>query len=379
MLLYVVKRQPQRIREITWDEILSGIELVESQWYPNNKPSGTITRLMRDRDCPPFDCVNTLKLFQQFCEKHENLFRQNRKSLYYQFNIPKSSGGQRQISAPVPELKAALNDLKYLLEEKCGVLYHTSAFAYVKGRCTKDLDLKHALNKSNWFLKLDFKDFFPSINFDFLMEIIYDIYPFGLMKPVSPNQTDYIRKALSLAMLEDGLPQGSPLSPLLSNLVMIPFDHMVFNKCCIYHLIYTRYADDITISSEKKFDYHMGLRIIQWAIDVLHAPLKINKDKTKFVNNSGKNWMLGLMVNKDHKVTIGHKRKKCMKAALCNFLLDTLHGQRWSVEEAMELRGKYSYYHMIESGYFDYVVRKLNTKYQANVLELLSKTIAGTI
>ena len=378
-MLYLVKRQSPRIKEITWDEIISGKEFAKFQWYPNNKPTGTITRWVDVRQCPPFDVVYTLKLFQQFCEKHENLFKQNRKSLYYQFNIPKSSGGQRQISAPVPELKAALNELKYLLEEKCGVLYHTSAFAYVKGRCIKDLDLKHALNKSNWFLKLDFKDFFPSINFDFLMKIIYKLYPFGFMEPVRSDQIDYVRKALSLAMLDDGLPQGSPLSPLLSNLVMIPFDYVIFNNCCDHHMVYTRYADDITISAEKKFDYRTVIRQVQEIIDEMEWPLKINKDKTRFVNSSGKNWMLGLMVNKDHRVTVGHKRKKQMKAALCNFLLDTLHGQRWSTEEAMELRGKYSYYHMVEGGYFDYVVKKLNTKYQANVLELLSKTLAGTI
>ena len=62
--------------------------------------------------------------------------------------------------------------------------------------------------------------------------------------------------------------------------------------------IYTRYADDIIISARNKFDY----RIILKALNKLFkdTPLSINKEKTRFGSNAGRNWNLGVMCNKDN-------------------------------------------------------------------------------
>ena len=371
-MFYVVKRQNPKIKELTWDLILSGKEIHPYDWF-SKQPTGTVTRVTDEYSLPLGKLYKIDRALENFCIKYKSLYEQDRHKLYYKFYIPKSSGGKREINAPTPELKAALNELKYILENVCDALYHTSAFAYVKGRSIKDLDMKHALNESNWFLKTDFKDFFPSISFQFLMQMLGQIYPF-----VYVNQ-QALKEAIELAMLDGGLPQGSPLSPMLSNLVMIPFDFKMFQWCCARHMVYTRYADDITISAEYMFNQNTVLKTMLKFIVDINAPLRLNSEKTRFVSNRGKNWLMGLMLNPDHKVTIGHKRKQRMKAALCNFLLDTLHGKIWSVDAAMSLQGKYAYYHMIEGSYFDYVVSRLNNKFNADVLDLLSKTISRSL
>ena len=53
----------------------------------------------------------------------------------------------------------ALRTLKAILETDFGALHHTSAFAYVKGRCTLDAARKHQQNESRWFLHTDFSNF----------------------------------------------------------------------------------------------------------------------------------------------------------------------------------------------------------------------------
>ena len=103
--------------------------------------------------------IETLTIYNQ---SKEALFSQDRASLYHTFHIPKSSGGLRRIDAPTPELMNALRELRTLFEMYMFALYHTTAFAYVRGRSTIDALKRHQRNESKWFLKLDFSDFFGS-------------------------------------------------------------------------------------------------------------------------------------------------------------------------------------------------------------------------
>ena len=95
-----------------------------------------------------------------------DLRNRERRSLYNTFYIPKKSGGLRRIDAPKPELMDALRRLKTIFEEDFHVLYHTSAFAYIKKRCAVDAVKRHQKNNSKWFRKLDLHDFFGSTNME---------------------------------------------------------------------------------------------------------------------------------------------------------------------------------------------------------------------
>ena len=185
-------------------------------------------------------------MLRDFNNTHAPLFEVERKSLYNSFKIPKQSGGLRPIDAPTKPLMEALRQLKAILEIQFRALYHTSAFAYVRGRCTVDSLKRHQQRESRWFVKLDFTNFFGSTTLDFVMSQLSMIFPFSeVMK--SDEGKAQLTRAMSLCFLNGGLPQGTPISPLLTNLIMIPIDHQISNTLRDYNkqqFVYTRYADD---------------------------------------------------------------------------------------------------------------------------------------
>jgi hypothetical protein len=275
----------------------------------------------------------------------------------------------------------ALNELRAILEEKCNVLYHTSAFAYIKGRCTVDAVKKHQQNNSNWFLKVDFHDFFGSTTKEFTMKTLRNIVPFNLLLEF-PRTGAEIEKALDLCFLDGGLPQGTPISPMLTNLLMIPIDFALANGFRNFHdkgqyFVYTRYADDMLISSLRDFDPKEVQEYIRTVIESVGAPYTFKEEKTRYGSRAGSNWNLGLMLNKDNEITVGHRAKKHFRAMMTNYILDSKNGVKWSVDDLHSMQGILSYYKMIERDYFEGLLNSMNEKHGVDVEKMIKRDLAG--
>lgn len=309
----------------------------------------------------------------RFNEQTGALRAQERSTLYETFHIPKKSGGLRRIDAPKPELMNALRNLKTIFEEDFHALYHTSAFAYVKNRCTVDAVKRHQKNNSKWFGKLDLHDFFGSTTLDYVIKMFSMVFPFSEIVKF-PNGEAELRKALDLAFLNGGLPQGTPLSPLITNVMMIPVDYKLANAFRDFdkqRFIYTRYADDFIISSKVDFDVH---RVEKLVVDTLHefgAPFTINESKTRYGSSAGRNWNLGVMLNKDNEITVGHKKKRQFQSMLYNYITDKRKGISWPREDVQTMQGLHSYYRMVESETIDAIVKHTNEKMETDVLRLI--------
>lgn len=263
---------------------------------------------------------------------------------YYEFKIPKRTGGYRTISAPNAELKAAQAfALKVLMTTSAAA--HNAAFAYIKERSCKDALEVHQTNKSNWFLKIDLKNFFPSCTEKFVDDQLRKIYPYCNMEPGA------LDSIFDLCFLNHALPQGAPTSPFLSNLVMIPIDYGLNAKLYNYkgkHFVYTRYADDILISCKKTFDKDEIEGVVHDALK--GTPLLINKEKTRYGSKAGSNWNLGLVLNKDNKITVGNQRKRYLSNSLHNLKRSEKQGTPWELEDLYHLQGELSYINSIEPG-----------------------------
>lgn len=353
--------------QLTLDDILSSA--YASAAFSDKKTTATITRWYEK--IPPklnekfnYDAMG--QAIVEFNKKHDKLFSEPREKLYRHFTIPKRSGGLRPIDEPLPDLMNALRELGFIFENVFCALYHTSAYAYVPGRCVMDVARRHVHNESRWYLKTDFTNFFGEITVDFTMDMFAKIFPFNVIVE-HPVYGDELRKAVSLAFLNGGLPQGTPLSPMLTNIVMIPFDHLISNRLRSERFVYTRYADDIQISHRNEFNHQDVVRQIEQVAQELNAPLKIKPSKTRYGSNAGENWVLGLMLNRENNITVGWKRKEMFRAMVSNYAMDKRNNHPWETHDIAVLDGNISYMQSVEPEYTDGLIQRYNHKHKMNI------------
>ena len=373
-MVYITVMQSPIYHQMTLEEFL--FQNFQAQTILNTNVSNTRTyayETVSEHFTSRIDTDALIRKLVRFNDQTEALRAQERSTLYETFHIPKKSGGLRRIDAPKPELMNALRNLKTIFEEDFHALYHTSAFAYVKNRCTVDAVKRHQKNNSKWFGKLDLHDFFGSTTLDYVIKMFSMVFPFSEIVKF-PNGEAELRKALDLAFLNGGLPQGTPLSPLITNVMMIPVDYKIANAFRDFdkqRFIYTRYADDFIISSKVDFDVH---RVEKLVVDTLHefgAPFTINASKTRYGSSAGRNWNLGVMLNKDNEITVGHKKKLQFQSMLYNYITDKRKGISWPREDIQTMQGLHSYYRMVEPETIDAIVKHTNEKMETDVLRLI--------
>lgn len=373
-MVYITVMQSPIYHQMTLEEFL--FQNFQAQTILNTNVSNTRTyayETVSEHFTSRIDTDALIRKLVRFNDQTEALRAQERSTLYETFHIPKKSGGLRRIDAPKPELMNALRNLKTIFEEDFHALYHTSAFAYVKNRCTVDAVKRHQKNNSKWFGKLDLHDFFGSTTLDYVIKMFSMVFPFSEIVKF-PNGEAELRKALDLAFLNGGLPQGTPLSPLITNVMMIPVDYKLANAFRDFdkqRFIYTRYADDFIISSKVDFDVH---RVEKLVVDTLHefgAPFTINESKTRYGSSAGRNWNLGVMLNKDNEITVGHKKKRQFQSMLYNYITDKRKGISWPREGIQTMQGLHSYYRMVEPETIDAIVKHTNEKMETDVLRLI--------
>lgn len=302
---------------------------------------------------------------ERFATKLASYRGQNMQQHYETFTIPKHSGGWRTINAPKEELKELQRDIKDYLEN-AGVHPHAAAYAYVKHRSAKDAVIRHQRTEHTCYLKLDFSDFFGSCNKQTIIRSLTQIPFFACMSVQTLNDM------LHIAMLNNGLPQGTPLSPWLTNQIMLPYDFEIAKACNSRAITYTRYADDMLFSADNKTALQAAIRGVKETI--AGTNLKINNDKTRISTIYGKNWNLGLMTNKDNEITVGWRNKERARATLHNFILAP---NSITPQQASEILGKWQYYHQIEPEYFDNLLSKYSAQAGYNIKDALIKRIKG--
>lgn len=377
-MVYITVRQSPIYHQMTLEEFLFqnfqapavvNANMANTRTYEYERASEHFTQHL--------DVNSLIRKLAQYNRSTDELRQQERSSLYETFHIPKKSGGLRRIDAPKPELMDALRRLKTIFEEDFHALYHTSAFAYIKKRCTVDAVKRHQQNNSKWFGKLDLHDFFGSTTPEFVMSMFSMVYPFSEVVKLEEGRNE-LRTALELAFLNGGLPQGTPISPLITNVMMIPVDYKLANSLREYEkqkFVYTRYADDFIISSKYDFDVHKVEELVVSTLNSFNAPFSINASKTRYGSSAGRNWNLGVMLNKDNEITVGHKKKKQLQSMMYNYITDKRNGIEWSREDIQTMQGLHSYYRMVEESVIDAIIKHINEKMGVDVLRLIKEDL----
>lgn len=169
------------------------------------------------------------------------LYRIRPENMYKSFIIPKKAGGFREINAPTGYLKIMQKKLAYILN----LIYTVKppAYGFIRNRNIL-MNAQQHLNKK-YVLNVDLNDFFTSINFGRVRGMF-------IKKPYSIGE-EAATVLAQIACFNGILPQGAPSSPIITNMICSPLDTKLIKFAKKYGITYTRYADDLSFSSRKKF------------------------------------------------------------------------------------------------------------------------------
>lgn len=205
---------------------------------------------------------------------------------YTRFTIKKKSGGIREIKAPFPKLKEIQRAINNILQLVYTV--QEQAFGFVPSRNITDNARLHI--GSGFVLNIDIQDFFPSIHFRRVKKML-EKSPFHLTAEREP-----LAFLIANLCTEEGvLPQGAPTSPILTNIICQRLDRRLQELANQYKAIYSRYADDITFSSN---DFIFTRRFMQRLEKILKDDRFIlNQEKTRIQGKAFRQEVTGLTVN----------------------------------------------------------------------------------
>ena len=265
-------------------------------------------------------------LLEQLHQKAEVSLRRleylqtNASKMYKTFTIPKRNGQRRTISQPTPELKAVQ---RWLVTTVFGRLpISECATAYMKGASIRKNAEAHA--GSAFTLHMDFENFFLSFSKGNVARFLSD----------TTELTRADRDFCSAIVTRRGaLTIGAPSSPAVTNALMHPFDVKMENWCTRRGLVYTRYADDINISSFAA-DSLGGAEdyIRSTARNFRYGRLRINSEKTAYLSRRYRRTITGVNLKPEGGVSIGRDRKREIRSFVHLFKSGSLPEElRWRV------------------------------------------------
>ncbi|MCW7536812.1 reverse transcriptase family protein [Aquabacterium sp. A7-Y] len=250
---------------------------------------------------------------------------------YRRFMLPKKTGGQRTISAPMPRLKRAqywvLDNL--LAKVPC----HAAAHGFMPGRSIVTNAAPHCGKPV--VVNLDLKDFFPSVTYPRIKGVFrslgYDERLASVLALLcSENACDELevdgeRFFVGGKGRDRVLPQGAPTSPMLTNILCRKLDRRLQGLADKLGFTYTRYADDLTFSASAESAGLVG-RLLRQVHHVLQDEgFTPHPDKQRVMRSGSRQEVTGVVVNE--KPSVSRRERRKLRAALH-------HAQRRGLEAA---------------------------------------------
>lgn len=201
-------------------------------------------------------------------------------------------------------------------------------------------------------ISLDIKDFFPSID----RELVKKILTFYM-----DVDDEFANDIADTVCVDNHTPQGFPTSPTISNIAFEPYDYKIMTYCNFRKLRYTRYADDIVISSEKCISLKRCREIV---VEVTHliernvfcsrsflrntkrSPFRVNREKTKIYRVGQRKIICGIVIN-GKSISVPKNYRKKVRAELHNVKCAIEGGKYIPASVIDSLRGKVAWIYRV--------------------------------
>lgn len=226
---------------------------------------------------------------------------------YTIFKVKKKSWWYREITAPKKELLYIQRKIKSMIESEIdawNITLDDYITWFMRWKSIRDNASFHTWKK--FILNIDIQNFFPSIS----SRSIYKKFQYIV---------DDIQLFIYITTYKGRLPQWSPCSPIIANIVFSDIDIAIKNyleKQQYINIWYSRYADDISISFDNQYNKDKLMKDI---IQIIWSHwFKINKDKTSFKNHKTKMIVTWLVVNK--RVAFPKYNYRLVRSILFNLL-----------------------------------------------------------
>lgn len=276
---------------------------------------------------------------------------------YSTFCIPKKRGGYRNICAPNQDLRRIQKAIAKVISDRFSPPDFVNGF--VAGKNIVENAQCHV--RHEYVCTVDLNNFFQSIKRSKLENVISSLGVF---------EDDVMSLVLDLCLKEGSCPQGAPSSPAMSNLAMYSSDLAIHAMCTGSDIWYSRYADDLTFSTNHRFAADF-LATIEAILE--KAGFALNNRKTRIRSSKSRQLVTGLIVNEKVNVNRNYIRElrailhdwKCsgIESACERFNLSNRHSSTLSVDEFRNMMfGKISFLGMVR-GSEDSLFLKFKTEF----------------
>ncbi len=333
------RREGQRIgKALAWSKRKAGEVL-----YLGEDVSGGLSQRSSDQaklahfGLPKVDTIEQLAAAMGVELKALRFLAYNRRvarvTHYRRFLLPKKTGGHRLISAPMRRLKTAQRwVLTHILDK---VTLHEAAHGFRRGRSIVSNARPHV--GADVVINLDLKDFFPSISQPRVKGVFKSLgYSEAVATTLSlvctepeidevelDGQTFYVARGMR------HLPQGSPASPGVTNLLCRRLDARLAGLALALGFVYTRYADDMTFSARGLAAGSLQVgKLLRGVTDIVqHEGFTVHPSKTRVMRRGRQQEVTGVVVN--DRLSVDRETLRKFRATLYQVEKDGPEGKRW--------------------------------------------------
>ena len=282
---------------------------------------------------------------------------------YYRFDIPKKSGKTRHIAAPKTQLKTAQKQILEEILQKVEV--SDLSHGFIKSRSV--LTSAKAHNTSpDLLINIDLENFFPTITFERVRGVYQSFGYSGYIASLLAMICTYcermpleIKGEIKYIKTSDRiLPQGSPASPMITNVICKTLDKRINGLCKKLGITYTRYADDMSFSyigNTDNFDVGSFLNSINKIIEAEGFHMK--KEKTHILRKNNRQYITGIVINNDE-IGVPKKWVKILKASIHNAQKLKASGGVVSNKTIYEISGKIAWLKSVNAKRYQNIINE---------------------